>query len=119
ASYYSFIEPGDMFGFARSISFVLMGVIGGIGTIAGPAIGAVIFVLLRNSLIASYPQLYLGLYGLLLIFVILFEPLGLTGLYMRVLRRARPDLGVTGIAAPESAAPAIGVTPPVEQREAK
>jgi len=80
----------------------------------------VIFVLLRNSLIATYPQLYLGLYGLLLIFVILFEPLGLTGLYMRVLRRARPDLGVSGMAAPEPAAPATGVTPaPVEQREAK
>src|SRR3989454_979355 len=120
ASYYSFIEPGDMFGFARSISFVLMGVIGGIGTIAGPAIGAVIFVLLRNSLIATYPQLYLGLYGLLLIFVILFEPLGLTGLYMRVLRRARPDLGLTGMAAEESAVPATGAGPaPVEQREAK
>src|SRR5205823_2266093 len=56
----------------------------------------------------------------LVLFLILFEPLGLTGLYMRVLRRARPDLGVTGTAAPESAAPATGVTPaPVEQREAK
>lgn len=98
ASYFSFIEPGDMFGFDRSISFVLMGVIGGIGTIAGPALGAVIFVLLRQYLIASYPQLYLGLYGLLLVLVILFEPLGLTGLFNRILHRARPDLAVTGVA---------------------
>ena len=120
ASYYNFIEPGDMFGFSRSISFVLMGVIGGIGTIAGPAIGAVIFVLLRNSLIATYPQLYLGLYGLLLILVILFEPLGLTGLVLRLFHRKRPDLGVTGMAAEESAAPGTGVTPaPSEQREAR
>ena len=120
ASYYSFIEPGDMFGFSRSISFVLMGVIGGIGTIAGPAVGALIYVLLRNALLASYPQLYLGLYGLLLILVILFEPLGLTGLFLRVFHRKRPDLGVTGVAAEESAAPATGVTPaPAEQRGAK
>jgi branched-chain amino acid transport system permease protein len=98
ASYFSFIEPGDMFGFDRSISFVLMGVIGGIGTVAGPALGAVIFVLLRQYLIASYPQLYLGLYGLLLVFVILFEPLGLTGLALRLLKKARPDLAVTGMA---------------------
>jgi branched-chain amino acid transport system permease protein len=98
AAYFSFIEPGDMFGFDRSISFVLMGVIGGIGTIAGPALGAVIFVLLRQYLIASYPQLYLGLYGLLLVLVILFEPLGLTGLFLRLVRRARPDLSVTGVA---------------------
>jgi branched-chain amino acid transport system permease protein len=98
ASYFSYIEPGDMFGFDRSISWVLMGVIGGIGTIAGPALGAVIFVLLRQYLIASYPQLYLGLYGILLVLVILFEPLGLTGLALRVFHRARPDLAVTGVA---------------------
>ncbi len=87
ASYFSFIEPGDMFGFDRSISWVLMGVIGGIGTIAGPALGAVIFILLRQYLIASYPQLYLGLYGALLVLVILFEPLGLTGIALRLMKR--------------------------------
>jgi branched-chain amino acid transport system permease protein len=118
ASYYSFIEPGDMFGFERSISFVLMGVIGGIGTIAGPAIGAVIFVLLRNSLIVTYPQLYLGLYGLLLVLIILFEPLGLTGLFLRVVHRARPDLAVGGPVVEGPAQPAAGTTQPAE-REAK
>jgi branched-chain amino acid transport system permease protein len=54
--------------------------------------------LLRQYLIASYPQLYLGLYGILLVLVILFEPLGLTGLALRFLHRARPDLAVTGVA---------------------
>lgn len=98
ASFFSYIEPGDMFGFDRSISWVLMGVIGGIGTILGPALGAVIFVIVREYLIASYPQLYLGVYGTLLVLVILFEPLGLTGLFNRLVRRARPDLAVTGVA---------------------
>jgi branched-chain amino acid transport system permease protein len=87
ASYFSFIEPNDMFGFDRSISFVLMCVIGGLGTVLGPVLGAVVFVLLRQFLLASYPQLYLGLYGILLVLIILFEPLGLTGLYLRVWRR--------------------------------
>ena len=86
ASYFSFIEPNDMFGFDRSIGLVLMSVIGGVGTIFGPVLGAVVFVLLRQYLLASYPQLYLGLYGLLLIFIILFEPLGLTGLFQRLRR---------------------------------
>lgn len=101
ASFFSYIEPGDMFGFDRSISWVLTGVIGGIGTIAGPALGAVVYVVLLQSLIASYPQLYLGLYGLLLVLVILFEPLGLTGIALRVFKRARPDLAVTGVAGEE------------------
>ncbi len=88
ASYFSFIEPNDMLGFDRSISFVLMAVIGGVGTILGPVLGAVVFVLLRQFLIGSYPQLYLGLYGGLLVAVILFEPLGLMGLGHRLVRRA-------------------------------
>ncbi len=97
ASYFAFIEPSDMFGFDRSIGFVLMSVIGGVGTILGPVLGAVVFVLLRQFLLASYPQLYLGLYGVLLILIILFEPLGLTGLALRVvraIRRRRPAPGV-------------------------
>jgi branched-chain amino acid transport system permease protein len=89
ASYYSFIEPSDTFGFERSIAFVLMAVIGGIGTALGPALGAAVFVLVDTSLLASYPELHLGLYGALLIAIILFEPLGLTGLGRRVARRLR------------------------------
>jgi branched-chain amino acid transport system permease protein len=86
ASYYSFIEPTDMFGFDRSITFVLMAVIGGVGTSLGPALGAVVFVLVRTYLLSSYPELHLLLYGLLLIAIILFEPLGLTGLGRRLAR---------------------------------
>lgn len=89
ASYFSFIEPNDMFGFDRSIAFVLMTVIGGVGTILGPVLGAIVFVLLRQYLLASYPDLYLGLYGALLILIILFEPLGLAGLLGRLARLAR------------------------------
>jgi branched-chain amino acid transport system permease protein len=89
ASFFSFIEPNDMFGFDRSISFVLMGVIGGVGTIAGPALGAGVFVVVREFLIATYAELYLGIYGLLLVLVILFEPLGLSGLFARLWRRLR------------------------------
>jgi branched-chain amino acid transport system permease protein len=86
ASFYSFIEPSDMFGFDRAISYVLMAVIGGVGTVAGPLLGAAVFVLVQQSLIESYPDLYLGLYGLLLVLVVLFEPLGVTGLWLRAMR---------------------------------
>jgi len=100
ASFFSFIDPQDMFGFDRSIGFVLMSVIGGVGTILGPVLGAVVFVLLRQFLLASYPQLYLGLYGILLILIILFEPLGLTGLGQRLARALRRHRrGATGVVA--------------------
>jgi branched-chain amino acid transport system permease protein len=60
-----------------------------VGTVLGPVLGAIVFVVLRQFLLASYPQLYLGLYGLLLILIILFEPLGLTGLWLRLVRAIR------------------------------
>jgi branched-chain amino acid transport system permease protein len=112
ASYFSFIEPNDMFGFDRSISFVLMGVIGGLGTVLGPALGAVVFVLTSQLLLASYPQLYLGLYGVLLILIILFEPLGLTGLGLRLLGRARPGRGSRSAFAVPASSVARGAATP-------
>jgi branched-chain amino acid transport system permease protein len=96
-----------MFSFDRSIGFILMAVIGGIGTILGPALGAIVFVMIQEFLLATYPQLYLGLYGLLLVLVILFEPLGIAGLLLRIARRLgyQPAAGVAagGVASSSSA----------------
>jgi branched-chain amino acid transport system permease protein len=105
ASYQSFIEPSDMFGFDRSIGFVLVAVVGGLGTALGAVLGAVVFVLVKIYLLASYPELHLGLYGLLLILVIIVEPLGLTGLFRRAARalgRARRPGPATSRQAPQT-----------------
>jgi branched-chain amino acid transport system permease protein len=108
ASYFSVITPDDMFGFDRSIGFILMGVVGGIGTILGPILGATVFVIVEETLIASFPDLYLGLYGLLLVLIILFEPLGLSGLLLRgaALVGYRPGAGVAAGGVASSAASA-------------
>jgi branched-chain amino acid transport system permease protein len=79
-----------MFGFDRSIAFMLMAVIGGMGTSLGPALGAAAFVIVQTSLLGSLPQLHLGIWGALLIVIILFEPLGLTGLGRRIWRLVPP-----------------------------
>lgn len=94
ASYQAYIEPGDMFSFDRSIGFVLMAVIGGVGTMLGPALGAIVFVIIDELILANYPDLYLGLYGILLVAIILFEPLGLTGLALRLLKRVPKASGL-------------------------
>lgn len=86
ASYQAFIDPQDMFSFDRSIGLILMAVIGGIGTVIGPIWGAVVFVIIQEFLLANYSELYLGLYGVLLILIILFEPQGITGLAGRLRR---------------------------------
>ena len=83
-----FISPDSTFGFSTSISFVIMPIIGGIGTIAGPLLGAAIFTGLReqleaNPLLAQY-NLDLLVFGVLLCAIVLFEPQGLLGMFDRL-----------------------------------
>jgi branched-chain amino acid transport system permease protein len=88
---FQYIAPGNVFDFRLSLSIVLMPIIGGVGTLAGPVLGAVIFSWLQIKLLSS-PSLrdsYLFLYGGLLIVVMLFEPKGLVGLWNRLVRSAR------------------------------
>ncbi|HEU5286803.1 MAG TPA: branched-chain amino acid ABC transporter permease [Candidatus Limnocylindria bacterium] len=75
------IEPGHAFDLIRSIESLVMVVLGGIGTVAGPIVGAAVYEWLRgflitNSTLANF-QLFLA--GLLLLVVVLFVSAGLVG----------------------------------------
>ena len=75
------IEPNVAFELQRSIESLVMVVLGGIGTVAGPIVGAAVYEWLRGFLItnptlASF-QLFLA--GLLLLIVVLFVRAGLVG----------------------------------------
>ena len=86
---FQYISPGSVFDFRLSLSIVLMPIVGGLGTVMGPVLGALLFGYLQIKLLSS-PALrdsHLFLYGGLLIAVMLFEPKGLLGL-LRRLRRA-------------------------------
>lgn len=92
---FQYIAPGSVFDFRLSLSIVLMPIVGGVGTIAGPILGAVIFSWLQIKIL-SLPALrdsYLFLYGGLLMLVMLFEPKGLVGLAKRGWRRIRKAAG--------------------------
>lgn len=84
--YLSYAHPDQVFGFDLSIGMVLMNVIGGIGTLWGPVLGALIYFPVRQILLAD-PNLVavnLLIFGSLLILIILFEPGGLLGLLSRL-----------------------------------
>lgn len=91
-----FFYPGDVFAFSTGISILLMPVIGGIGTVWGPVLGGVIFVIVEEQISVKFPNLHLMIYGALLITIILLEPDGLLGLLrrlFRLFRRKREDSG--------------------------
>jgi branched-chain amino acid transport system permease protein len=88
---FQYIAPGSVFDFRLSLSIVLMPIVGGVGTIAGPILGAILFSYLQIKLLST-PALrdsYLFLYGGLLMLIMLFEPKGLVGLWMRLSRSLR------------------------------
>jgi branched-chain amino acid transport system permease protein len=89
---FQYIAPGSVFDFRLSLSIVLMPIVGGVGTVAGPVLGAVIFSYLQIKLLAvpALRDSYLFLYGGLLILVMLFEPKGLVGFARRLLRAGAP-----------------------------
>lgn len=102
AFYVGFIEPQQVFGLDISVQVVLICIIGGIGTVTGPLIGAVVLVLLSEALRANLlgqvlplpPWLndnlahaHVLIYGILVIVVILYMPDGFVGFVTTRLRR--------------------------------
>ncbi len=75
------ISPDAAFSVLDWTAYVIfIVVIGGIGTIEGPLIGVLVFLVLQ-SLLADYGSWYLLLLGLIGIAVMLFAPRGLWGLF--------------------------------------
>ena len=72
------ILPDAAFSIDWTISMVFIVIIGGMGTLEGPIIGAVIFVLLRQRLF-SFPGYSMAILGILAILIVLIAPRGIMG----------------------------------------
>ena len=80
------IEPYSIFGAAWTIGVVNIVIIGGMGTIFGPIIGA-IFITLLTEAMADFSGIHLIIEGVILILVIRYMPYGLWGFALKILRR--------------------------------
>ena len=87
AYFNGFISPFDM-DLNASIEIVLMVILGGPGTLIGPALGAGIIVFLKNF-ISAYTQRWLLILGTIYILTILYAPQGLVNLLKDWLRERR------------------------------
>jgi branched-chain amino acid transport system permease protein len=75
------IEPGDAFQLHMSIEMLVMVMLGGMGTVMGPLVGAVGYQWLRGYLLTSpiFKDLHLAVAGTMLLVIILFVPAGIIG----------------------------------------
>jgi branched-chain amino acid transport system permease protein len=88
-----YISP-DAFNILLSIQLLLMVVVGGLGSIHGAILGAIFvgglpqaIALMRDYLptaIARTPGLEPGLFGIVMVSVVLFEPLGIYGRWLKI-----------------------------------
>ncbi len=77
ASYFYFIKP-DLFGFLKSIDILVIVVLGGLGSISGSIIAAILLALVSTYL-QSFPEIRMVIYSLILIIIMIFRPQGLMG----------------------------------------
>jgi branched-chain amino acid transport system permease protein len=95
AQYYLFVDAGIAYGAWVSIEALLAPIVGGVGTVFGPLLGALVVKTLGEAtkLIAGdAPGLDLVIYGSLLVLVVALAPRGIVGLVSdarRWLRRVR------------------------------
>jgi len=81
-----YLDPSTMFSFNISIAIVLMPVVGGIGTIWGPVFGAILYSAVQDQItsLVRNPFVPTLIYGVLLVVIVMFEPLGIGGLLSRL-----------------------------------
>lgn len=85
AHYHSYISPYS-FQVSEAVTYLLMVIIGGMGTILGPIFGAT-FLLTLPEFLRSINEYRMIIYGAMLILTIMFLPGGFVGLYKNVKNR--------------------------------
>jgi branched-chain amino acid transport system permease protein len=97
AFYNMYLNPNS-FTFIKSIEFIIMIVIGGLGSILGAVVGAVLYIAMTEGL-RAFEQYRMVLFSLLLVLIMIFRPQGLFGhrdfsfRYRQPTHPARPDEG--------------------------
>ncbi|MDM7941352.1 MAG: ATP-binding cassette domain-containing protein [Hydrogenophaga sp.] len=99
-----FVTP-HTFGFVQSILFVLVVMIGGAGSVAGPLVGAIIVGLLPE-LLSGLEEYRLLFFGAMLLLVLWVAPDGVAGLVRRLRERLLPR-SAAAVSAPGSATLAL------------
>ena len=85
ASWVGYIDPTDSFSILMTIKVPVMALLGGMGTVLGPVIGPVAFILLEEVFWANFLEWNRAIMGAIIVFLIFFLPGGLLKLDYRAL----------------------------------
>jgi branched-chain amino acid transport system permease protein len=89
--YFLYVYPRSVFGETVSVQILLFAIIGGLGTVWGPVVGAAILVpvveITRSQLGSAFQGADLLIYGFVMVGTMLFMPFGIMGVYEKVKNR--------------------------------
>jgi branched-chain amino acid transport system permease protein len=80
---FQYIDPGIAYGAHTSVEALVGAIVGGLGTLWGPIVGAVVLHLLADitrNLFGSLPGINMVIYGTVLVLIVMFAPRGISGL---------------------------------------
>jgi branched-chain amino acid transport system permease protein len=90
AFYFRYVDPDAVLNIGLSMEMVFIAMVGGLGTVGGPLVGALFLTALGETMRDRLPSGHLVVYGLCMMLVIRFLPEGLWGRAHRRLARREP-----------------------------
>jgi branched-chain amino acid transport system permease protein len=76
ASWVGYIDPSDVFDIIISVKAPVMVLLGGVGTVAGPAVGALLYLAFEEIVWRNLLQFHAAVLGLIIVLLVLFMPNG-------------------------------------------
>jgi branched-chain amino acid transport system permease protein len=118
---FQYIDPGIAFGPSTSVEALVAAIVGGMGTLWGPLLGAAALHLLSEftrNLFGQLPGLNMVIYGVVLVLIVTFLPRGLSGAgrSVRELWSGRGTSAAGGLA-PDRGTGAAGAAADPERRD--
>lgn len=77
ALWITFIDPQSAFNLAIAVKFSVMALLGGLGTVAGPVLGALLVEVLTQAIWGAFYAVHLAVLGLAIMLIVLLMPGGL------------------------------------------
>ncbi len=84
----TYIEPDAAFSPRLDLQSVVMAILGGVGTVWGPLVGGVLMTQIAEALWARFPQIYLMIFGGLLVALLIVLPRGIVPALTSRIRRS-------------------------------
>jgi ABC-type branched-subunit amino acid transport system permease subunit len=90
ALFLTYIEPDAVFSSRLDLQSIVMAILGGLGTVWGPLVGGLVMTQISEALWARFPQIYLMIFGGLLVVLLIALPRGIVPAIAGFVRRGGP-----------------------------